>query len=141
MVGWIGYSKAVGREVFMPRCHEDIDSDRCAPGWAAFCYRVASLLTRSARSADVLVHPDNNKRCAVQLLSCAHGSLRLSAPWYNFQPVSHAVTSQGWLSWAEPAGPPIAAPRPLAPPSPPKRAASLFVDSHGRRNGSADRVR
>jgi hypothetical protein len=27
LVGWIGYSKAVGREVFIPRRHEDIDSD------------------------------------------------------------------------------------------------------------------
>jgi hypothetical protein len=28
LVGWIGYSKAVGREVFVPRRREDIDSDR-----------------------------------------------------------------------------------------------------------------
>jgi hypothetical protein len=47
LVGWIGYSNAVGREVFMPRRHEDIDSDRCTPGWAAFCYRVASLLMQA----------------------------------------------------------------------------------------------
>jgi len=28
LVGWIGYSKAVGRDVFVPRCHKDIDADR-----------------------------------------------------------------------------------------------------------------
>ena len=28
LVGWIGYSKTVEREVFVPRRHEDIDSDR-----------------------------------------------------------------------------------------------------------------
>ena len=30
LVGWIGYSKAVGHEVFVPRRHEDIESDRRA---------------------------------------------------------------------------------------------------------------
>jgi hypothetical protein len=28
LVGWIGYSKAVGCDVFMPRRHKDIDADR-----------------------------------------------------------------------------------------------------------------
>ena len=32
LVGWIGYSKAVGREVFVPRRDEDIKSDRRSIG-------------------------------------------------------------------------------------------------------------
>jgi hypothetical protein len=30
LVGWIGYSKTVGREVFVPRRDEDIEADRRA---------------------------------------------------------------------------------------------------------------
>jgi hypothetical protein len=62
LIGWIGYSKSVGREVFMPRRNEGIDSDRCAPGGAALCYRVASLLMRLTRSAGVLVNQVEIKR-------------------------------------------------------------------------------
>jgi hypothetical protein len=41
LVGWIGYSKAVGREVFVPRRDEDIESDRrehCAEWPSASLY-------------------------------------------------------------------------------------------------------
>lgn len=30
LVGWIGYSKAAGRDAFVPRRDEDVDSDRRA---------------------------------------------------------------------------------------------------------------
>jgi hypothetical protein len=43
LVGRIGYSKAVGREVFMPRRDEDIESDR----------RAIAATLRSANPADV----------------------------------------------------------------------------------------
>jgi hypothetical protein len=55
LVGWIGYSKAAGRDVFVPHRDEDINSDRRAD-------RQPSPLVRSAWSAGSASPPTRSVR-------------------------------------------------------------------------------